>query len=92
MARESASKLDYVSIENVILRCRINPSAHAVLNAPIYASSHDVHERPFTTGIFTTCSKKEKLLFEICFSYALPVLLCLLKKKKKKKKKLPLGI
>ena len=33
--------------------------------------------------------KKEKLLFEICFSFALPVLLCLLKKKKKKN--CPLG-
>ena len=36
------------------------PSAHAVLNAPIYASSHDVHVRPFTISTFTTCSKKRK--------------------------------
>ena len=87
-------KLDCVSIEYVIPRCGISPSAQAGLNAPIYASSHDVHVRPFIIDTFTTCSKKKKkLLFEICFIFALPVLVCLLKKKKKKKrKKMPLGI
>ena len=35
-----------------------NPSAHAVLNAPIYASSHDVHVRPFTTGKIHNLLKK----------------------------------
>ena len=50
--------LDYVSIEYVIPNCGINPSAHAVLNAPIYASSHDVHVRPFTTGYIQNLLKK----------------------------------
>ena len=60
------TKLDYVSIEYVIPRCGINPSAHAVLNAPIYASSHDVHVRLFTIGTFTTCSKKRKKNINNC--------------------------
>ena len=51
-------KLDYVSIEYVIPRCGTNPSAHAVLNAPIYASSHDVHVRPFTIGYIQHLLKK----------------------------------
>ena len=52
-------KIDYVSIEYVIPRCWINPSAHAVLNAPIYASSHDVLVRPFTIGIHLQPAQKQ---------------------------------
>ena len=54
----SYGKLDYVSIEYVIPRCGINPSAHAVLNAPVYACSHDVHVRPFTIGYIHNLLKK----------------------------------
>ena len=39
------------------------------------AHSQLVHSQP----------AKQKLLFKICFLFALPVLVCLLKKKKKKK-------
>ena len=76
---EQYGKLDYVSIEYVIPRCVINPSAHAVLNAPIYASSHDVHvHAPIHNWYIHNLLKKEKLLFDICFLFALPELVCLL--------------
>ena len=83
---KAVRKLDYVSIEYVIPRCGINPSAHAVLNAPIYASSHDVHVRPFTTGYIHNLLKKKKknAIWDLLFICVADIGLPAQKKKKKK--------
>ena len=44
-----------------ITRCGMNPSAHAVLNAPIHVSLHDVHVRSFTIGYNQHLLKKKKI-------------------------------